>query len=283
MSMADRKTDGQLAAAPQRPPVPLPWAEIRGRGPAVVLLHGLADSHELWRNQIPVLEHRFRTIAVDHYGHGRSPLPPERLTTAVMADGVAALINAQAVAPAVVVGLSMGGGVAQVLALRRPDLVRALVLVSTGSDFPPGTRDRLLARAAKAEREGMAAVVDATVPRWFTPDFAHRHPEEIERTRAAVLANDPDAFGAASRANADRGWTDRLGEITCPVLFIGGEQDPADPVRSLAIYRDRLRDLTVALFPDVSHLVPVEAPDQFISVLVDFLDRVTRRGRPRDL
>jgi hypothetical protein len=87
MSMADRKTDGQLAAAPQRPPVPLPWAEIRGRGPAVVLLHGLADSHELWRNQIPVLEHRFRTIAVDHYGHGRSPLPPERLTTAVMADG----------------------------------------------------------------------------------------------------------------------------------------------------------------------------------------------------
>lgn len=87
MSMADRKTDGQPADAPQRPPVPLPWAEIRGRGPAVVLLHGLADSHELWRNQIPVLEHRFRTMAVDHYGHGRSPLPPERLTTAVMADG----------------------------------------------------------------------------------------------------------------------------------------------------------------------------------------------------
>lgn len=257
--------------------VPPPWAEVRGSGPAVVLLHGLADSHELWRNQIPVLEQRFLTIAVDQYGHGRTPLPPDTLTTDVMADGVAALIDALAAAPAVVVGLSMGGGVAQVLALRRPDLVQALVLVSTGSEFPAATRERFVAWAAQAEREGMAAVVDATVPRWFTPDFARLHPEEIERTRATVLANDPVSFAAASRANADRDWSDRLGEIACPVLFVGGEQDPADPARSLAIYRERLGDLAVVLFPDTSHLVPVEAAERFTTVLVDFLDRVIGR------
>jgi 3-oxoadipate enol-lactonase len=256
----------------------LPWAEIRGSGPTVVLLHGLADSHELWRQQVPVLEHRFRTIAVDHYGHGGTPLPPGRLTTAVMADGMAALIEAQDAAPAVAVGLSMGGGVAQVLALRRPDLVRALVLVSTGSEFPPATRDRFLARAAKAEREGMASVVDATVSRWFTPEFTRRRPDEVERTRATVLANDPGAFAAASHANADRDWTDRLGEIACPVMFIGGEQDPADADRSLAIYRERLPDLTVALVPDSSHLVPVEAPDAFNTILLEFLDHVVRPG-----
>lgn len=265
-------------AASQRPEtVPHPWAEIRGQGPAVVLLHGLADTHELWRNQVPILERGFRTIAVDHYGHGRTPLPPGPLTTTLMADGVAALIDAGAVGPAVVVGLSMGGGVAQVLALRRPDLVRALVLVSTGSEFPPATRDRFVARANQAEHEGMRSVVDATVPRWFTPEFARLHPDEIDRTRATVLANDPVAFAAASRANAVRDWTDRLGEIACPVLFIGGEQDPADPARSLAIYRDRLAHLEVALFPDVSHLVPIEAPDQFTALLVDFLERVIAR------
>ncbi len=261
----------QPAAAP-------PWAEIRGQGPAVVLLHGLADTHDLWRNQVPALEQRFLTIAVDHYGHGRTPLPPEPLTTALMADGVAALIDAQGIAPAVVVGLSMGGGVAQVLALRRPDLVRALVLVSTGSEFPPATRERFMARAAQAEREGMASVVDATVARWFTRDFARLHPDEMERTRVTVLANDPVSFAAASRANAVRDWTDRLGEIACPVLFVGGEQDPADAARSLAIYRERLGDLEVALFPDTSHLVPIEAPDRFTGVLVDFLDRVIARG-----
>ena len=72
---------------PATPPAPLPWAEIRGQGPAVVLLHGLADTHDLWRNQVPVLEPRFQAIAVDHYGHGRTPLPPGPLTTERMADG----------------------------------------------------------------------------------------------------------------------------------------------------------------------------------------------------
>jgi 3-oxoadipate enol-lactonase len=253
----------------------LPWAEIRGDGRTVVLLHGLGDTHELWRYQIPVLETRFRTIAVDHYGHGQTPLPPEPLTTPLMADGVAALIDRLRAAPAVVVGLSMGGGVAQVLALGRPDIVRALVLVSTGSDFPPATRERFVTRAAQAEREGMAAVVDATVPRWFTPEFAEARPDEVDRTRATVLANDAFAFAAASRANAVRDWTDRLGEISCPVLFIGGEQDPADPARSLGIYREHLADLDAVLFPDASHLVPIEAPERFNAVLLDFLDRVT--------
>lgn len=256
----------------------VPWADIRGSGPAVVFLHGLADTHELWRNQVPALADRFRTIAIDHYGHGRTPLPPGPLTTVAMADGVAALIEAEAAGPVVVVGLSMGGGVAQVLALRRPDLIRALVLVSTGSDFLPVTRDRFVTRAAQAEREGMPAVVDATVPRWFTPTFAAAHPDEIEKTRATVLANDPVAFAAASRANAVRDWTDRLGEITCPVLFIGGAMDPADPARTLAIYRGRLANLEDALFPDCSHLVPVEAPERFNALLADFLDRVVVRA-----
>lgn len=256
---------------------PLPWAEIRGSGPVVVLLHGLADTHEMWRNQVPALEGHYRTIAIDHYGHGRAPLPPGELTTALMADGVAALIEAQAAGPAVVVGLSMGGGVAQVLTLRRPDLVRALVLVSTGSEFPPATRDRFVTRAAQAERDGMGSVLDATVPRWFTPEFAAGHPDEVERTRATVLANDPRSFAAASRANAVRDWTDRLGEIACPVLFIGGADDPADAARSLAIFRDRLSDLEAAMIPNASHLVTIEAPERFNALLLDFLARVGPR------
>jgi 3-oxoadipate enol-lactonase len=258
--------------------LPLPWAEIRGEGPPIVLLHGLADTHELWRNQVPVLEERYRTIAVDHYGHGHTPLPDQTLTTAVMADGVAALIESLGAAPAIVMGLSMGGGVAQMLTLRRPELVRALVLVSTGSEFPPATRERFVTRAAQAEREGMASIIETTVPRWFTPEFARLHPEEIAFTERTVLANDPVAFAAASRANAARDFADRVGEIACPVLFIGGAQDPADAARSLAIYRERLRDLEVVLFPDTSHLVPVEAPEEFNRVLLDFLARVADRG-----
>ena len=251
-----------------------PWADIRGTGPPIVLLHGLADSHDLWRHQVPLLAGSWTTIAVDHLGHGRTALPTGRLTIATMADAVAALVDRLATGPAVVAGLSMGGGVAQVLALRRPDLVRALVLVSTSSEFPAATRERFRARAALAEREGMAAVVDSTVPRWFTPEFAAAQPAEVLRTERAVLANDSAAFAAASRANAERDWTSRLGEIRCPVLFVGGDRDPADPARAAATFRARLPDVRIEILAGTSHLVPVEAPDRFAALLLAFLDEI---------
>ena len=253
------------------------WFDDGGRGEPVVLLHGLGDTHDLWRHQLQALRRSHRAIAVDHLGHGRTPLPAGTLTTQRMADAVAALLDNLAPGPAVVVGLSMGGGVAQVLALSRPDRVRALVLVSTGSDFPPATRQRFLERADRAEREGMRAVVDATVPRWYSPEFAARRPDEVARKVETVLANDPVAFAAASRANAERDWSDRLERITCPVLFVGGELDPADPRRSAAIFAERLPDVRIELIPGVSHLLPVEVPERFNELLLGFLDELDRR------
>ena len=120
----------------------------------------------------------------------------------------------------------------------------------------------------------MAAVLDATVPRWFTPAFAAGHPAEVARTERTVLANDPAAFAAASRANAERDWSGRLGEIRCPVLFVGGDRDPADPERAAATFRARLPDVRVEIVSGASHLVPVEAPDVFAALLLAFFDEV---------
>jgi pimeloyl-ACP methyl ester carboxylesterase len=170
----------------------------------------------------------------------------------------------------------MGGGIAQQLVLDAPDRVEALVLVSTSPVFPPATRERFLTRAARAERDGMAAVVDETVPRWFTPEWAAAHPDEVERTRATVLATDPVSFARASRANAERDLLDRLPTIRQPVLFVAGLEDPADARRAAMQYVAGLQDVAIHLLPGVSHLVPVEAPDRLRRIVAGFLGGLER-------
>lgn len=250
------------------------FAERAGSGPAVVLIHGLGDDHRLWRHVTPSLTARHETVAVDMPGHGRSGPIPAGAPIEWFADEIRGLIDRLGLERPVVVGLSMGGGIAQYLAITSPRRLRGLVLVSTSPVHPEATRRRFLDRAQLAERSGMAAIVDATVPRWFTPGWMATHLDEVEATRQTVLATDPVQFARASRANADRDCTAQLSTIDCPVLFVGGLDDPADPSRAAAIYERTIRDLTVELLPGLSHLLPVEAPDRFGSILGAFLDRV---------
>lgn len=239
-----------------------------------MLLHGIGDSHHLWRHQMEPLSRRYEVIAVDLHGHGGSALPDSGVTLGDMAADVAGVLDELRLTSPVIVGLSMGGGVAQTIAVQNPSLPRALVLVSTSSEFPAATRRRMTERAARAEQGGMAAVVDETVPRWFTAEFTRRRPDEVERTRRTVLDTAPAGFAAVSRANAARNLTADLWRISGPVLFVGGEADPADPRRAAAIYEERLPDFEAEIVPEASHLVPVEAPDTFTAVLLRFLERV---------
>lgn len=247
------------------------WHERTGAGRPVVLLHGLGDDHGLWRHVVPAIADAGEAIAVDLPGHGRSGPIPDGASIGWMAGEVAALLDALDLRNVVLVGLSMGGGVAQTVALDHPARIGALGLVSTSPRFPDATRERFLTRAAIAERDGMAVVMDATVPRWFTPGWMAAHPDDVAATRATVLATDPVMFARASRLNCVRDVTGRLGEIRVPVLFVGGLEDPADPLRSVPEYQAAIPDLRVELFPGVSHLVPVEAPDRLVPVLRSFL------------
>lgn len=250
------------------------WHREEGSGPSLVLLHGLGDTHDLWRHQVHPLAERHRVTAMDLRGHGQSALGDSNFDLVEMSEDVRSTMATLGIERPVIVGLSMGGGVAQALAIRNPGLVRALVLVSTSSEFSAATRERFLTRATRAERDGMAAVIDETVPRWFTPEFMRRRPEEVERTRQAVLDINPRAFAGASRANAVRNLTGGLGTITCPVHFIGGAEDPANPLRALEIYRREVRALSWEIIPAASHLVPVEMPSTFNAILLRFLGEV---------
>lgn len=272
MADAPNPAPARVIDAPGSGPLPELWYERTGSGPLVLLLHGLSDTHGLWRFVAPALADAGHTVvAVDHYAHGRSPMPGVPLTTAVMADGVAQLIERLGMGPAVVIGLSMGGGVAQVLTLRQPDLVRALGLVSTSSEFKPSNRERFVLRGEKAVREGMASVIEETVPRWFTPEWPAANPGLYRSIVETVLANPPERFQAASAANSERGWTDRLGAIRCPVLFVGGEVDPMGIEGVAATFRAAIPQARTEIVPAVSHLIPIQKPAELNAILLHWL------------
>jgi 3-oxoadipate enol-lactonase len=253
------------------------WLERTGSGPPLILLHGLADDHRLWRRVVPRIADLVETIAVDLPGHGRSGQVPAGASLDWFAARILALVDAlglpaKGAARPVLAGLSMGGGVTQYAALAAPGRFRALVLISTSPVHPPATRERFRVRAEAATRGGMAAVADATVARWFTPRFMAAEPGAVAETTATVLATDPASFAAASYANADRDCLERLREIDVPVLFVGGLEDPAGPVRAAGLYRDRIRDIRIELLEDASHLVPIEAADRLVPILRSFLE-----------
>jgi 3-oxoadipate enol-lactonase len=248
------------------------WHRRDGHGSPIVFLHGLADDHRLWRRVAPALEDRFEVVAFDLPGHGDSdPIPPGA-GIEWFADAITRGIAALGLSRPVLVGLSMGGGIAQFVAIRSPGLLRGLVLISTSPAFPPAIKERLITRAERAGREGMDGMADSAIDRWFTPPFVLDHPAELEATRAAVNAMDPVQFARASRANADRDCQDQLSTIGCPVLFVAGLDDPADSWRAGDVYRDRVPEVRVELLARLSHLIPIEAPDRLLPILNDFLD-----------
>jgi pimeloyl-ACP methyl ester carboxylesterase len=215
-------------------------------------------------------------VLFDSRGTGRSyagRVDPD-YTTELLADDVVALMDLLGIERATLAGLSMGGGVAQLCAVRHPDRVAGLVLVSTSPDFAEPTRARMRGEADRIEQVGIQpGDVGAMVARWLSESFAEAHPETVAAIRDCVLGYAPDVLAARSRANAERDLTARLPEIKCPVLFVAGAQDPMGPATHAATYQLGLHDLEVQLIAGSSHLVPVEAAAEFNRIVADFLTR----------
>lgn len=249
------------------------YYEVYGAGePTVVFIHDRAGTHHVWARHAAALGRSCRAVTFDSRGVGGSALGEYEYTVELLADDVVALLDHLDAERACLVGISMGGGVAQVCALRHPTRVSSLVLVSTSSEFAPATRTRMRGEADEIEKHGVnAPMLDAMTSRWFSPSFARDNPHVVDDVKSTILHLDPHVLALRSRANAERNFTSRLSEITCPVLYVGGEADPMDPAGHARRYRGKLADLTVRLVPNASHYVPVEAAEEFSALLADFI------------
>jgi 3-oxoadipate enol-lactonase len=236
--------------------------------PALVLLHSIGCDHAMWAPQAAALR-GWRTIRPDIRGHGRSDAPAGDYALERLAEDVADTLAALGVRNAVICGLSLGGLVAQAVALRAPSAVRGLVLANTAARI--GTAEAWADRAALVRAQGLDAIADMAMARFFSEDFRARRADVVDGFRAGLLATSAGGYAGCCAALRDADLRGDVGRIAAPTLVIGGTLDvstPPEQTRALAAAIPGARHLEL----DAAHLSNVERPEAFAAALVQHLE-----------
>jgi pimeloyl-ACP methyl ester carboxylesterase len=248
--------------------------DAAGRGSPLLLLHGFPLSRKLWQPQLDGLTDIGRVIAPDLRGHGETGPVPGEATMEVMADDMAALLDALKVKGRVVVGgLSMGGYVAQHFAHRYPERLAGLILAATraGADSAEGqvARDRM---ADQARQKGAEAVVEAMLPRLLSPRTLDERPDVLDEARAIAGDITVEGMVAALMAMKERpDATAWLAELAVPVLILHGADDLLIPPSEAEATQALVPGARLQIIPGAGHLVNLEQPAAFNAEVRNFL------------
>lgn len=235
-------------------------------GPAVVYANSLGTDLRLWARVLPLLPAGLRHIRYDKRGHGLSGAGGG----AVLhdhADDAIAVIERVARGPVVFVGLSIGGLIGQVVASRRPDLVRALVLSNTAAKL--GTTESWQARINAVTEGGLDSIADAVMERWFSPSF--RATPELALWRAMLARTPARGYIAACDALAGADQTSSTAALKLPALVIAGSEDGASPSALVKATADLIPGAAFHEIPGAGHLPCVEAPAAWAALVAPFL------------
>jgi len=248
--------------------------------PVVAFSNSLSGTLEIWDDVIATLVDSYRCLRYDTRAHGRSASLDQPTTIDDLAADLAGVLDALGIARAHVVGLSLGGMTAQALASSHPDRVLSLALLATSPHLPPPQfwHDR----AAKVRAEGVAAVADTVIARWFTPPFFKTAPATVERVRERFIAVDAAGYARCCEAIAQMDLRPRLGRISAPTLVMVGADDQVAPLATGADMRAGISGAELVVLADVAHLMPVERPDAVAAHLRAFLDRQGSARRSSD-
>ncbi len=259
--------------------------EVTGRksAPPVLMIQGLGASKHAWNLQRAALGLRWRTVALDNRGSGRSSRPIAPFTLEDLADDALRVLDAAGVDDAHVVGASMGGVVAQILAVRNPERVRSLVLACTSCRQHPWREDLLREWSTTARGRGLLDVGRGAAqwvmgPRSFrraVPALGWLGPLAVLRPRDS-FASQVDAILATDPSIADR-----LSEVTAPTLVVVGNQDILTPRGDSEELAERIPGAELVVISGAAHGLMVEHAGTFNSVLVDFLQAAERSATER--
>ncbi|WP_421839511.1 3-oxoadipate enol-lactonase [Novosphingobium sp.] len=236
-------------------------------GPVLLLSNSLGTSSAMWQPQLPAFAARYRVLRYDTRGHGQSAVSLGDYGLDRLGRDVVDLLDALGLDQVDFCGLSLGGMTGQWLGVFAPDRVRRLVLANTSAFMgpPTGWQDRM----NRVRREGMAAIADAVIARWFTPAFAST-PATAE-VLETLLKTDPAGYAGCCAAIRDMDLRRIVSLIDRPTLVISGVQDPATPPEHAEFLHQAITGSTLVSF-DASHLSNIEQPAAFAEAVLEFLD-----------
>lgn len=245
---------------------------LQGEGSRpLVCIHGVGSSLDAWEGVAAKLSDTFSILTLDLRGHGRSSLIKGRYEIDDFVGDVLALADHVGFEKFDLAGFSLGGLIAQRLALTHAARLRKLVLLATVAGRTPEERERVAARLAALQSGDRGSHYDASVSRWLTEGFQQRHPELVARMRQRNAENDPDCYAAAYRVLAQTDFGGLIDQIGVPTLIATGEEDQGSNPRMAHFMHERIPGSQLEILPGLRHSILIEAPDLVAALMRRFL------------
>ncbi|SBW15702.1 hydrolase [Brucella sp. 10RB9215] len=244
--------------------------------PVLVFINSLGTDFRIWNEVRARLGHDVSTLVYDKRGHGLSDIGKTPYTIELLAQDLIALLDRLSIHKAVICGLSVGGLIAQGLYAARPDLVAGLVLSNTAHKI--GTPEMWNARIDAIVQNGLASILDATMPRWFTA--AYRRPDNAAyQAYCNMFTRQPlEGYAATCAALRNADFTAAARKISVPVRCVAGDQDGSTPPTLVQELASLIPGAVFSQIANSGHIPCVEQPDAYTALLRDFLSHNLLHG-----
>lgn len=242
-------------------------------GAAVVALaNSLGTDARIWDGVIARLSSRYRVLSYDKRGHGLSDTPPGDYALNDHVDDLLGLLDHLGIDRLALAGVSVGGLIAQGLALRAPQRLTALVLCDTAPKV--GDAAGWNSRIDTVRNQGLSAIADLVMDRWFSPGFQQQQPDELAGWRNLFLRSDPLGYMATCATLRDTDLTTQIGAIAVPTLVVAGAADRSTPVDLVRSCADSIAGALFEILDGVGHIPSIEQPAALAALMTEFFTEV---------
>ena len=244
---------------------------IEGEGPPLFLIHGIGASRAAWKLALPILTKYFTVISYDLRGHGMSPIPQSKFDLAELVEDLEHLRKKTGFAKAHFAGHSLGGMIGPAYALKYPDHVLSIGLLSTAAFRNEDDIKKVNSVVSDMEEKGIPEVLQTLTNRWFTDKFIKNNPDLVERRLKQVVDTDPEVFLNVFKIYAKTEMFPWLKNISKPCLLLTGENDIGCSPKHNEKMAKEIPNSKLVILPKYKHSFLIEAPNEVAESLIEFM------------